>query len=163
MALSYLGCVPCPAAPPPERSVFSISASNGVDMARRLTLLGFCYSAEQLFERVEDTVLARGGEVWETQRQLKRCASASFCVAAWCMLWMCAARCPAAAAPLTSCRGLQGVGQALSARASARNALPPGWRHLAAAVLLRPMPQRRARMPEDERGHPVPVWRPARV
>ena len=62
---------------PPWRtshSVFSISASNGVDMARRLTLLGFCYSAEQLFERVEDTVLARGGEVWETQRQLKRCA-----------------------------------------------------------------------------------------
>lgn len=52
-------------------SVFRISASNGVDVARRLTLLGFCYSAEQLFERVEDTVLARGGEVWETQRQLK--------------------------------------------------------------------------------------------
>lgn len=71
-----------PLLPSPERSVFSISASNGVDMARRLTLLGFCYSAEQLFERVEDTVLARGGEVWETQRQLKRCTSARVCVAA---------------------------------------------------------------------------------
>lgn len=66
--------------------MFRISASNGVDVARRLTLLGFCYSAEQLFERVEDTVLARGGEVWETQRQLKRCAACRL-AATGCAAW----------------------------------------------------------------------------
>ena len=53
-------------------SVFSVSATNGIEPARRINLLGFCFSTEQLFERVEQTVLARGGEVFETQRQLKR-------------------------------------------------------------------------------------------
>ncbi|KAL4451737.1 hypothetical protein ABPG75_007399 [Micractinium tetrahymenae] len=52
-------------------SVFTISATNGVDAARRLNLLGFCFSTEQLFERVEETVLRRGGEIFETRRQLK--------------------------------------------------------------------------------------------
>lgn len=51
--------------------MFTISATNGIDAARRLNLLGFCFSTEQLFERVEDTVLRRGGEVFETRRQLK--------------------------------------------------------------------------------------------
>ncbi|PSC69556.1 hypothetical protein C2E20_6995 [Micractinium conductrix] len=51
-------------------SVFTISATNGIDAARRLNLLGFCFSTEQLFERVEDTVLRRGGEVVMTQRKL---------------------------------------------------------------------------------------------
>lgn len=73
--LLLFACLTSPNRTPCTCSVFRISASNGVDVARRLTLLGFCYSAEQLFERVEDTVLARGGEVWETQRQLKRCAA----------------------------------------------------------------------------------------
>jgi hypothetical protein len=54
-------------------SVFAISASNGVDAKRSLALRGFCFSAEQLCQRVEDTVLARGGEVFETRRLLKRC------------------------------------------------------------------------------------------
>ena len=53
-------------------SVFTVSATNGIEPSRRINLLGFCFSTEQLFERVEQTVLARGGEVFETQRQLKR-------------------------------------------------------------------------------------------
>lgn len=52
-------------------SVFTISATNGIDAARRLNLCGFCFSTEQLFERVEETVLRRGGEIFETRRQLK--------------------------------------------------------------------------------------------
>ena len=32
---------------------------------------GFCQSVEELHERVEDTVIARGGEVFEAQAQLK--------------------------------------------------------------------------------------------
>ncbi|KAL4421153.1 hypothetical protein ABPG77_000788 [Micractinium sp. CCAP 211/92] len=52
-------------------SVFTISATNGIDAARRLNLLGFCFSTEQLFKRVEETVLRRGGEIFETRRQLK--------------------------------------------------------------------------------------------
>lgn len=54
-------------------SVFRISATNGIEPSRRVNLAGFCFSTEQLYERVEDTVLARGGEVFETQRLLKRC------------------------------------------------------------------------------------------
>ena len=57
-------------------SLFSICATNGVDAARRLHLLGFCQSTEQLYERVEECVLRRGGEVWETRRQLSRRARA---------------------------------------------------------------------------------------
>lgn len=52
-------------------SVFRISATNGIEPSRRVNLAGFCFSTEQLYERVEDTVLARGGEVFETQRLLK--------------------------------------------------------------------------------------------
>lgn len=40
--------LPPPTAPPPSRSVFSISATNGIDTARRLNLLGFCFSTEQV-------------------------------------------------------------------------------------------------------------------
>lgn len=58
-----------PLAPLPARS-----ATNGIDAARRLNLCGFCFSTEQLFERVEETVLRRGGEIFETRRQLKRWA-----------------------------------------------------------------------------------------
>eukprot|EP00887_Chlorella_sp_A99_P001762 scaffold19.g1762.t1 len=76
------------AAPPPRRgrraplplpaeqglcigSIFAIAATNGVDATRRLNLLGFCQSIEELQERVEDAVLARGGEVFEAEAQLK--------------------------------------------------------------------------------------------
>lgn len=52
-------------------SVFTIRATNGHDVKRKLDLRGFCFSTERLFERVEDTVLARGGEVFETERLLK--------------------------------------------------------------------------------------------
>lgn len=54
-------------------SVFTIRATNGHDVKRKLDLRGFCFSTERLFERVEDTVLARGGEVFEAERLLKRC------------------------------------------------------------------------------------------
>ena len=58
---------------------FAISATNGISPSRRINLAGFCYSTEQLFERVEDTVLQRGGEVFETHLQLKRCGAWPAC------------------------------------------------------------------------------------
>jgi hypothetical protein len=53
-------------------SIFRISATNGIEPTRRVSLAGFCFSTEQLYERVEGCVLARGGEVFETHRLLKR-------------------------------------------------------------------------------------------
>lgn len=53
-------------------SVFSISATNGVDATRRINLLGFCQSVDFLGETVELCVLGRGGEIFESECQLKR-------------------------------------------------------------------------------------------
>lgn len=37
---------------------------QGLDMGRRLCIIGFCRSIEMLSDVVEDTVLEHGGEVW---------------------------------------------------------------------------------------------------
>lgn len=55
-------------------SIFTISATNGLEPTRRINLLGFCQSIDYLFETVEETVVMWGGEVFETERQLKRWA-----------------------------------------------------------------------------------------
>ena len=51
---------------------FTIAATNGVDPTRRLALLGFCRSVEQLSEVVEDCVLRRGGEIMLHHVELRR-------------------------------------------------------------------------------------------
>lgn len=51
--------------------VFTIAATNGCDASRRVNFFGFCHSTEVLFERVEDAVVRRGGEIFVTERQLK--------------------------------------------------------------------------------------------
>ncbi|CAH9114338.1 unnamed protein product [Cuscuta epithymum] len=44
-------------------SLFDIAATNGLDMGRKLCILGFCRSVEMLSDVVEDIVLEQGGEV----------------------------------------------------------------------------------------------------
>ncbi|CAN0881154.1 hypothetical protein LINGRAHAP2_LOCUS14068 [Linum grandiflorum] len=44
-------------------ALFDIAATNGLDMGRRLCILGFCRSIEMLSDVVEDTVLEHGGEI----------------------------------------------------------------------------------------------------
>lgn len=44
-------------------ALFDIAATNGLDMGRRLCIIGFCRSVEMLSDVVEDTVLEHGGEV----------------------------------------------------------------------------------------------------
>lgn len=53
-------------------STFAVAATNGIDPARRVNFLGFCQSVDILTDAVEDTVLSRGGEILEQERQLKR-------------------------------------------------------------------------------------------
>ena len=53
-------------------SLFTICATNGYEVTRKINFFGFCQSAEYLFEHVEDAVVSRGGEVFETERQLRR-------------------------------------------------------------------------------------------
>ncbi|XP_052175571.1 uncharacterized protein LOC127790256 isoform X2 [Diospyros lotus] len=43
-------------------ALFYIAATNGLDMGRRLCILGFCRSIEMLSDVVEDAVLEHGGE-----------------------------------------------------------------------------------------------------
>ncbi|KAG5556853.1 hypothetical protein RHGRI_007189 [Rhododendron griersonianum] len=43
-------------------ALFDIAATNGLDMGRRLCIIGFCRSIEMLSDVVEDTVLEHGGE-----------------------------------------------------------------------------------------------------
>ncbi|PPR80641.1 hypothetical protein GOBAR_AA40073 [Gossypium barbadense] len=45
-------------------ALFDIAATNGLDMGRRLCIIGFCRSIEMLSDVVEDTVLEHGGEVY---------------------------------------------------------------------------------------------------
>ncbi|GAB4819217.1 hypothetical protein N2152v2_006263 [Parachlorella kessleri] len=52
-------------------SLFTICATNGYDVTRKINFFGFCQSAEYLFEHVEDAVVSRGGEVFETECQLR--------------------------------------------------------------------------------------------
>lgn len=52
-------------------SIFTISATNGVDVTRRMNVLGFCQSIEMLHDSVERKVAQRGGEIFRVQRELK--------------------------------------------------------------------------------------------
>ncbi|GFY83992.1 hypothetical protein Acr_03g0007660 [Actinidia rufa] len=45
--------------------------SDGLDMGRRLCILGFCRSIEMLSDVVEDTVLEHGGEVVAAEKAIK--------------------------------------------------------------------------------------------
>ncbi|KAI4318862.1 hypothetical protein MLD38_032521 [Melastoma candidum] len=52
-------------------ALFDIAATNGLDMGRRLCILGFCRSIEMLSDVVEDAVLEHGGEVVAAEKALK--------------------------------------------------------------------------------------------
>ncbi|KAK3036364.1 hypothetical protein RJ639_032133, partial [Escallonia herrerae] len=52
-------------------ALFDIAATNGLDMGRRLCIIGFCRSIEMLSDVVEDTVLEHGGEVVAAQKGSK--------------------------------------------------------------------------------------------
>ncbi|PSS04588.1 Lysine--tRNA ligase [Actinidia chinensis var. chinensis] len=52
-------------------ALFDIAATNGLDMGRRLCILGFCRSIEMLSDVVEDTVLEHGGEVVTAETAIK--------------------------------------------------------------------------------------------
>jgi hypothetical protein len=49
-----------------------VAATNGKDPARRVNFLGFCQSVDILSDAVLDTVVSRGGEILEQEKQLKR-------------------------------------------------------------------------------------------
>ncbi|KAE8679386.1 ABC transporter B family member 1-like [Hibiscus syriacus] len=52
-------------------ALFDIAATNGLDMGRRLCIIGFCRSIEMLSDVVEDTVLEHGGEVVAAEKAIK--------------------------------------------------------------------------------------------
>ncbi|KAK2974707.1 hypothetical protein RJ640_007134 [Escallonia rubra] len=52
-------------------ALFDIAATNGLDMGRRLCIIGFCRSIEMLSDVVEDTVLEHGGEVVAAEKGSK--------------------------------------------------------------------------------------------
>lgn len=52
-------------------ALFDIAATNGLDMGRRLCIIGFCRSIEMLSDVVEDTVLEQGGEVVAAEKGTK--------------------------------------------------------------------------------------------
>ncbi|CAL5334724.1 unnamed protein product [Camellia sinensis] len=52
-------------------ALFDIAATNGLDMGRRLCILGFCRSVEMLSDVVEDTVLEHGGEIVAAEKASK--------------------------------------------------------------------------------------------
>ncbi|XP_073273442.1 uncharacterized protein [Primulina huaijiensis] len=52
-------------------ALFDIAATNGLDVGRRLCILGFCRSIEMLCDVVEDTVLEHGGEVVTARKASK--------------------------------------------------------------------------------------------
>ncbi|XP_039002328.1 uncharacterized protein LOC120128766 isoform X1 [Hibiscus syriacus] len=52
-------------------ALFDIAATNGLDMGRRLCIIGFCRSIEMLSDVVEDIVLEHGGEVVTAEKAIK--------------------------------------------------------------------------------------------
>ncbi|XVE61665.1 hypothetical protein DITRI_Ditri06bG0058200 [Diplodiscus trichospermus] len=52
-------------------AIFDIAATNGLDMGRRLCIIGFCRSIEMLSDVVEDTVLEHRGEVVAAEKATK--------------------------------------------------------------------------------------------
>ncbi|RAL51645.1 hypothetical protein DM860_010363 [Cuscuta australis] len=49
-------------------ALFDIAATNGLDMSRKLCILGFCRSVEMLSDVVEDIVVEQGGEVFSAEK-----------------------------------------------------------------------------------------------
>ncbi|VFQ75025.1 unnamed protein product [Cuscuta campestris] len=49
-------------------ALFDIAATNGLDMGRKLCILGFCRSVEMLSDVVEDIVVEQGGEVVSAEK-----------------------------------------------------------------------------------------------
>ena len=52
---------------------FWVTATNGMDICRRLNLLGYCRCTELLSDNVEDIVLSSGGEVVAREYKISRC------------------------------------------------------------------------------------------
>ncbi|XP_009771393.1 uncharacterized protein [Nicotiana sylvestris] len=52
-------------------ALFDIAATNGLDMGRKLCIIGFCRSIEMLSDVVEDTVLEHGGEIVSAEKARK--------------------------------------------------------------------------------------------
>ncbi|CAN4118898.1 unnamed protein product [Withania somnifera] len=52
-------------------ALFDIAATNGLDMGRKLCIIGFCRSIEMLSDIVEDTVLEHGGEIVSAEKASK--------------------------------------------------------------------------------------------
>eukprot|EP01023_Acetabularia_acetabulum_P004401 TRINITY_DN1183_c0_g1_i1.p2 TRINITY_DN1183_c0_g1~~TRINITY_DN1183_c0_g1_i1.p2 ORF type:complete len:203 (+),score=7.66 TRINITY_DN1183_c0_g1_i1:66-674(+) len=52
-------------------ATFQLSATNGIDPARRIQVCGFCRCVEYLSDVVGDTVLSKGGEVMLCTTELK--------------------------------------------------------------------------------------------
>ncbi|KNA09110.1 hypothetical protein SOVF_156500 [Spinacia oleracea] len=52
-------------------ALFDIAATNGLDMGRRLYIVGFCRSVEMLSDVIEDSVLEQGGEVVVAEKATK--------------------------------------------------------------------------------------------
>lgn len=51
--------------------LFTISATNGVDVTRRFNVIGFCQSVDAVAESVQSTVMSRGGEIWDVKREVR--------------------------------------------------------------------------------------------
>ena len=60
-------------------NTFWVTATNGLDICRRLKLMGYCRCTEQLSDVVEHTVLSSGGEiVMREHRSSRQAASISY-------------------------------------------------------------------------------------
>ena len=71
-------------------SVFTVTATNGVDVTRRLNVSGFCQSVEILHDTVQRQTMRRGGEIFKVQRELKHGIHETLSIAlALPMLWGC--------------------------------------------------------------------------
>ena len=56
-------------------NTFWVTATNGLDICRRLNLMGYCRCTELLSDVVEHTVLSSGGEIVIREHKNTRCAS----------------------------------------------------------------------------------------
>ena len=64
---------------------FWVTATNGLDICRRLNLIGYCRSTDLLSDVVEHTVLSSGGEIVIREHKSSRCASLLPCCATFCI------------------------------------------------------------------------------
>ncbi|XVE96608.1 hypothetical protein REPUB_Repub02eG0237500 [Reevesia pubescens] len=67
-------------------ALFDIAATNGLDMGRRLCIIGFCRSVEMLSDVVEDTVLEHGGEVCTFEPEISFPQSLPYCIFTYMMI-----------------------------------------------------------------------------